>query len=136
ADVALCDEHNPTHIRGPSATQMHATVFGGIVLGLIGFFVVAGFAVGNTGPYEVTIVSSSTAPAGALALSFAVANVGENDGVADCRVTRDGVPRPDDLAFRSPRISAGQSVSIDKVAPGPPIDSVGYVPDAATVVCR
>ena len=49
--VALCAEHNPGRLRGPSATQMHATVFVGVVLGVIGFFVLARGAVSTSGPF-------------------------------------------------------------------------------------
>ena len=31
AGVGLCDEHNRGHLSGPSSTQMHATIFIGIV---------------------------------------------------------------------------------------------------------
>ena len=40
--VGLCDEHNRGHISGPSSTQMHATIFGGIVLGVLAFFLING----------------------------------------------------------------------------------------------
>ena len=45
AGVGLCDEHNRGHLSGPSSTQMHATIFGGIVLGVIAFFLLASLAV-------------------------------------------------------------------------------------------
>ena len=80
---------------------MHATIFGGIVLGVIGFFFLASLAVGTTGPYASAVTGSSAAPDGGVTLSFTVTNEGDAEGVADCRVTRDGVPRPDDLAFRT-----------------------------------
>ena len=135
AGVALCEEHNPQHISGPSATQMHATVFGGIAVGVIGLFVLFNFVTGNTGPYEAEVTSSREASAGGVALVFTVANEGDAEGIADCRVTRDGIPRPDDLAFRTERVPGGGSVSIEKVAPGPPAGSIGYVPDLVTVMC-
>ena len=114
---------------------MHATVLGGMVLGVIGFFVLAGQLVGTTGPYDARITSSSRVPGGGVALSFTVANVGSSDGVADCRVTRDGVPRPDDLAFRTEHVPAGGSVVVEKVAPAPPQGSVVYQVDQLTVDC-
>ena len=133
--VGLCDEHNPKHISGPSSTQMHATVFGGIVLGVIGLFLVARLAVGTTGPYAAEVIASSLDPDGGVALSFRVANEGDSEGIADCRITRDGVSRPDDLAFRTQRVPGGESVLIEKVVPGPPVGSVAYVPDLVSVIC-
>lgn len=131
----LCDEHNPTHISGPSPTQMHATIFGGIVLGVIAFFLLASFAVGTTGPYATEVSAASTDPSGGLALSFVVTNEGESEGVADCRVTRDGVPRPDDFAFRTDPVPGGESIVIEQVTPAPPESSSAYVPEKASVVC-
>src|SRR5687768_8333029 len=49
--VALCEQDNPAHIKGPSATQVHGT----IVLGLIGGFVLLAlllrFATVGVGPF-------------------------------------------------------------------------------------
>jgi hypothetical protein len=133
--VALCDEHNPKHLVGPSATQMHATVFGGIALGVVGLFLLFNLLASSTGPYEAEVTSREPWRAGAVSLAFTVLNAGETEGVADCRVTRDGIPRPDDLAFRTPRVPAGGSVAIEKVTPAPLPESVHYDLDSLTVVC-
>ena len=61
AGEGLCDEHNPRHLRGPSSTQMHATVFGGIVLGVVGFFVLARLAVGTSGPFTTEVLTATAA---------------------------------------------------------------------------
>ena len=66
---------------------------------------------------------------------FSIANEGETDGVADCRITRDGVPRPDDLAFRSPSLAAGESVTIERDLVPEPDSPVAYAADRLSIVC-
>lgn len=133
--VALCDDHNRGRLSGPSATQMHATVFGGIVLGVIGLLVLANLAVTSGGPYETAVTSVSAGPDGAVTLSFSLSNQGESESVADCRVTRDGVPRPDDFAFRTQAVPAGSSIQLERELAAPPEGSVGYDTETITVLC-
>ena len=131
----LCDKHNPNHISGPSSTQMHATVFGGIVLGVIGFFVLAGLVVGTTGPYAAEVLAASVDADGNIAISYAVTNEGESSGVADCRVTRDGVPRPQDLAFRTAPVPAGETMTFERDISPRPGGVVAYDTEAMSVIC-
>jgi hypothetical protein len=135
AGEGLCDEHNPRHLRGPSATQMHATVFGGIALGVVGFFVLARLAVGTSGPFTTEILTTTAAGSGGAAVVFSITNEGGTDGVADCRITRDGVPRPDDVAFRSPSLPAGGSVTIERDLVPEPDSPVTYAADRLSIVC-
>ena len=133
--VGLCDEHNKGHLSGPSSTQMHATIFGGIVLGVIGFFLLASLAVARTGPYASDVGTTGAGPDGSVTLSFTVTNEGDAPGVADCRVTRDGVPRPDDQTFRTGTVLAGETVTLKRVLLAPSEDAVGYDTEAITVIC-
>ena len=126
AGVALCDDHNPSRLRGPSATQMHATVFLGVVIGVVGFLVLARGAVSTSGPFPAAVTAAVPAEAGSLAVSFDVTNEGSADAMADCRFTRDGVPRPDDIAFRSPSLPAGETVSLERVIVSDPDSYVAY----------
>jgi hypothetical protein len=135
AGVALCEEHNPGRLRGPSATQMHATVFVGVVLGVVGFLVLARGAVSTSGPFPAAVTAAVPDVAGALAVTFEVANEGTSEAIADCRFTRDGVPRPDDVAFRSPRLPAGETVTLERVLPPDPDSFVAYDAARLTVVC-
>lgn len=132
--VGLCEEHNQGKLAGPSATQMHATIFVGIVIGVIGFFLLASLAVTTSGPFASVVTSAAGGPDGTVSLVFTVTNDGEEEGVADCRVTRDGVPRPEDLAFRTEALLGGESVTLERdlTAPeaGPPYDL-----EALTVAC-
>ena len=133
--VGLCDAHNRGHVSGPSATQMHATIFIGIAAAVVGLLVFAGLAVTTTGPFAAAVTSTAAGPEGAVSLAFSVTNEGDSDGVADCRVTRDGVPRPDDLAFRTESLPAGQTVTFQRELAAPPEGSIAYDLEAITVIC-
>jgi hypothetical protein len=136
AGVALCDEHNPSRLRGPSATQMHATVFVGLVIGVVGFFILARGAVSTSGPFPAAVTAAVPGEAGALSVMFDVTNEGVADAMADCRFTRDGVPRPDDVAFRSPRLPAGQTVSMERVLVSDPDSLVAYDTERLSLICK
>jgi hypothetical protein len=135
AGVGLCAEHNPHRLKGPSSTQMHATVFGGIVIGVVGFFILARLATGSAGPFESRILASAADGAGGVAVTFTITNAGTTEGAADCRVTRDGVPRPDDVAIRSPILAAGETVTFERQLTKDSGDPVGYIADALNVIC-
>ena len=132
--VGLCDEHNKGKISGPSPTQMHATIFIGIVVGVIGFFFIASLAVTTTGPFASAVTSATGGPDGSVSLVYSVTNEGDDEGVADCRVTRDGVPRPEDLAFRTEALPGGETVSFERVLAAPDV-APGYDPESLTVDC-
>lgn len=136
AGEGLCDEHNPRQLQGPSSTQMHATVFGGIVLGVVGFFLLARLAVGTGGPFPTEVLTAAPLGAGGVAVVFTVTNGGESAGVADCRVTRDGVPRPDDLAFRSPSLANGETVTIERELVQAPDSPVAYAAESVSIICE
>jgi hypothetical protein len=114
---------------------MHATVFIGIVIGVVGFFILARLATGSAGPFATRVLTSTADGAGGVALTFSITNAGASEGAADCRVTRDGVPRPDDVALRSPVLAAGESVTFDRLLSKSPGDPVGYLDDAVSVIC-
>ncbi len=132
--VGLCDEHNQGKLAGPSSTQMHATIFIGIVIGVIGFFLIASLAVTPTGPFASSVTNAAGGPDGTVSLVFTVTNEGDEDGIADCRVTRDGVPRPEDLAFRTQALTGGETVTIEREL-APPEVAPAYDLEALTVEC-
>jgi hypothetical protein len=134
--VALCDEHNPHQLRGPSATQMHATVFVGIVLGVIGLFVLFRLAQSDAGPFTAQVTSAAGGQAGAISVAFDVTNGGGSSGYADCRFTRDGVPRPDDVAFRTPLLAGGETISVQRDLVPAAENGVAYVPGLLSVICQ
>jgi hypothetical protein len=114
---------------------MHATVFIGVAAGVLGFFVLARLAIGSAGPFVTRILTSSADGAGGVAVTFSITNDGTSEGAADCRVTRDGVPRPDDLALRSPVLAAGETVTFDRLLSKGSGDPIGYIADAVSVIC-
>jgi hypothetical protein len=113
---------------------MHATIFIGIVIGVVGLFLLANLAVTTTGPYASAVSSATGGPDGTVSLVFTVTNEGEEDGVADCRVTRDGVPRPEDLAFRTQALPGGETVSFERELMAPQV-APAYDLESLTVDC-
>jgi hypothetical protein len=116
---------------------MHATVFVGIVLGVVGLFVLFRLMMSSAGPFSTEVTSAASAGgAGAVAIAFRITNEGDTEGRADCRFTRDGVPRPDDVAFRSPAVAGGQTIALERELIPDPGSPVAYVPEAVSVICQ
>jgi hypothetical protein len=135
AGVALCPTHNPGKVRGPSSTQMHATILGGVLVGVVGFLLLMSLSSGTGAPFRVEMLGAGADASGGVALAFAIVNEAETSRVADCRVTRDGVPRPDDLAFRTARLEPAERVLVEKVVPPVQPDSAAYDLDRLSVAC-
>ena len=114
---------------------MHATILVGVLAGVVGFLVLMGLAAGPDDPFAVQLLGAGASADGGVALAFSILNEADIDRVADCRITRDGVPRPDDLAFRTQRLPPREAVLIERSAPAPGAASVAYVTDQLTVVC-
>ena len=133
--IALCDACNPGKVKGPSATQLHATILGGVVLGGIFLLLIWKFMVGAGGPYAATLAETTMNADGGPSIVVTITNTGKQSGVANCRVTRDGAPRPDDPTYRTDRIEPGQSVSIERIVPPPPVTSPAYEIDRMSVIC-
>jgi len=131
----VCATCNPGKVKGPSATQLHGTLFLGVVLGAIVLLVGWRFAVGQGGPYTATVVARSMNPDGAPAVTITVANTGERSGVANCRVTRDGAPRPDDPTYRTERIEPGAAFTFARTVPAPPVSAAAYDLERLSVLC-
>ncbi len=133
-DVSLCDADNPGRIKAPSATQLHATILGGVVLGIVLLLVLLRLAVDTSGPFAVGIGGHVVLDDGAVQVALNVTNDGDHDGVATCRITRDGTPRPDDLAFRTELMTPGETVTLTRTVPAP--DGGGALdPGLMTVIC-
>ena len=133
--VALCDDDNPGRIKGPSATQVHGTILAGVIVGAIAFLLLARLAVGAGGPYEATIVGRASLASGAAEVAIEVSNTGSSEGIATCRVTRDGGPRPDDVAFRTERIAPGAKIRLTRVLPVPAEGTAPYDLPRMTALC-
>jgi hypothetical protein len=131
--VSLCDADNPGKIAAPSATQMHGTILVGVILAAVGFLLLARLLVGSGGPFQASIIGRATLPDGGTEVAIRVANQGSSDGIATCRVTRDGTPRQDDLSFRTERIAAGASLELTRTLPA--VARPPYDPSRMTAVC-
>ena len=132
--VALCDADNPGRVKSPSATQLHATILGGVVLGVVFLLVLLRFAVDQNGPYDSSVAGHIVLADGGVQVAVNVTNTGDTDGIATCRITRDGTPRPDDLAFRTERVPAGATVTVTRTVPAP-AGAGALVPERMTVIC-
>ncbi len=135
AGVAICSDCNPGKVKGPSPTQLHATILGGVALGVIGLFILWRFLSDPGGPYTATITERAIAGDGAPTIAVVVANTGERGGRATCRVTRDGAPRPDDPTYRTERIEPGEHFDFSRTVPAPPVTSPAYDLERMTVIC-
>jgi len=133
--VSLCNACNPGRIKGPSATQLHATILGGVILGAIVLLIGWHFAVGQGGPYTGTIVARAMNPDGGPTVTITVSNGGTRSGVANCRVTRDGAPRPDDPTYRPDRLDPGAFTSFTRTLPAPAETVAAYDLPRMTVIC-
>ena|SRR5687768_4280042 len=134
--VALCEQDNPAHIKGPSATQVHGT----IVLGLIGGFVLLAlllrFATVGVGPFGAAVTGIATRPDGGLEVVVRVTNDGSRESAASCRVSSTGAPDPTDLVFFTQLIPAGESRDITSLVPAPAAGGPALPPNGVTVRCN
>ena len=135
AGVAVCSDCNPGKVKGPSTTQLHATILGGVAIGVIGLFILWRFMTDPGGPYTATITDRAIAGDGAPSITVVVANTGERGGRVTCRVTRDGAPRPDDPTYRTERIEPGASYDFSRQVPAPPVTSPAYDLERMSVIC-
>ena len=61
---AMCERCNPLGLKEPAPSQAHATVFIGIIAGVVLLAIVAKLMVSNVGPFEGSITGVTSAPAG------------------------------------------------------------------------
>jgi hypothetical protein len=101
-----------------AASQVHGTVFIGVVLAIVVLALVARLAITGIGPFS-PIVAGITPDGDALAITLAVTNHGSSAGRTTCRLTdpadRNGGPGAFVL---SPEIEPGQTVAFTKRVTG------------------
>jgi hypothetical protein len=132
--VSLCEADNPGHIKAPSAMQVHGTVLLAVSIGVAGFMLLAQLTIRHAGPFVATLTGSATQPDGTVAVTLMIENQGSSDSFANCRVTRDGAPRSDDLALRTPSVPANSSITITRTLPVT-VEPPPYDPTRLTVSC-
>jgi hypothetical protein len=130
-DVGLCDECNPLGLADSASSQVHGTVFLGIVLAVVLMAVAARFAVGGGGPFHASLVDVQAAGTG-LSLTIEIRNAGTLGGAATCHISD---PRAEGRsltsAVRSPRIEAGQTARFSAQ-----IQNFGASPRPLAVTCE
>jgi hypothetical protein len=107
--VALCEQDNPGHIKGPSATQVHGTIAVGVIAGFIGFILLLTLTTRGAGQFDAGVTGTAMQADGALELVLSVTNTGTQASAASCRVMLGGMPNANDIVFFSQPIPAGQT---------------------------
>jgi hypothetical protein len=133
--VSMCEADNPGRITTPSANQLHATILMGVVVGFIGFFLLMRVAVSQGGPYSATIAGRATTADGGLSVAVTIVNRGTNEGIATCRITRDGSSRPDDVTFRTERLAPGATTTLTRDVPPPTEKQPPFLVDRVSALC-
>ena len=113
---AMCERCNPLGLKEPAPSQAHATVFIGIIAGVVLLAVVAKLMVSSVGPFEGSITGVSSAPAG-LRLSLTVTNGGSSAGSTTCRISdpsNRGIG-PETAIVSSPIVQPGETLSFEAV---------------------
>ena len=131
----MCEADNPGRIKAPSANQLHATILMGVVLGFVGFFLLMRIAVSQGGPYSATIEGRATTAGGGLSVAITVVNTGSREGIATCRITRDGSSRPDDVTFRTERLAPGATATLTRDVPAPTEKQPPFLVDRVSAIC-
>jgi hypothetical protein len=122
--VALCDDDNPGHIKGPSATQVHGTVAIGLIAGFLLLFVVFTRLTtpAASGQLGAIIPTYTTLADGSTQLVVRVTNNSPAAAAANCRVQRGGSVGAGDLEFFTEPIPPGETREYTKIMPPPAAD--------------
>jgi predicted nucleic acid-binding Zn ribbon protein len=127
----MCEHCNPLGLKGPAASQAHATVFLAIGAAVVFLAVAAHLALANVGPFTSRITAVATAPAG-LQVTIAITNAGSSAGRTTCRVTDPAIRGigPEAAYVQSPMVDAGATATFDVV-----VVSLGTAPKTLSVSC-
>ena len=134
--VALCEQDNPAHIKGPSATQVHGTIVFGVIGGFVLLALLLRFATVGVGPFGAAVTGVATQRDGGLEIVVRVTNDGSRESAASCRVSSSGAPEASDLVFFTQLIPAGGSLDITRLVPAPAAGGPALAPSGLTVRCN
>ncbi|MDH5243891.1 MAG: MMPL family transporter [Chloroflexota bacterium] len=113
--VGLCERCNPLGLRDASASQVHGTVFIGVVIAFVLLALVARAAVTGVGPFPAVLDSVAPA-AGGLEVTISVTNGGSAASQTTCRLTTAANRGGDASAFvLSPNLEPGQTTTFTRV---------------------
>lgn len=131
-DVALCERCNPLGLPQPASSQVHGTVFVGIVIAVIGLAILGRLALSGVGPFTGRIAETVSAPLG-LSVTLTVTNEGSASGQTTCRISDpaqgSGVG-PTAAYITSPVIAAGQTLTFSRT-----ITELGSVRRLLAIAC-
>lgn len=114
-DVGLCERCNPLGLKDSSASQVHGTVFIGVLVAVVGLALVGRLTLAGIGPFQSTIVGA-VADGPGLAITLSVTNQGTAAGQTTCRLTDPLDRNGGGSAFLlSPRIEPGATVTFTKI---------------------
>lgn len=127
--VGLCETCNPLGLRDSASSQVHGSVFIGVVVAVIGLALIARLAVAGVGPFNATVDAVAPA-AGGLAITVTVRNDGQAAAQTTCQV------RGEDASGRSaivlsPRLEPGESRTFQRT-----ITELGTTVRPLTIACR
>ena len=113
-DVGLCERCNPLGLKDSSASQVHGTVFIGVLVAVVGLALLGRLTLAGVGPFEGTVVGAVPAGAG-LTVTLSVTNHGTAVGQTTCRLTDPQDRSGGGAAFvLSPRIDPGSAATFTK----------------------
>ena len=113
-DVGLCERCNPLGLKDSSASQVHGTVFIGVLVAVAGLALLGRLTLAGIGPFQSSVVSSVPDGTG-LAITLTVTNQGTATGQTTCRLTDPQDRNGGGSAFLlSPRIDPGATVTFTK----------------------
>ena len=132
ADAGLCELCNPLELAQPSATQMHGIAAVGILAFIAILAVFARLVLVGTGPFAGEVTGVAPAPGG-LYVTLAVANEGSNASATTCRIN-EASPKFGATAevVQTPRIGAGESISVTTVVTRFGTEPIGLVASCGT----
>jgi predicted nucleic acid-binding Zn ribbon protein len=110
-DTAMCERCNPLGLSQPATSQVHGTVFLGIILAVVVMAVAGRVALQGVGPFSASVASVSSS-AGGLSVTLRVRNDGTNAGSTTCRIT-DATPGagPRTAFVLSPNLEPGETAT-------------------------
>lgn len=127
--VGLCELCNPLGLRDSASSQVHGSVFIGVVVAVIGLAVFARMAVAGVGPFQ-SGVDAVGATTGGLAVTVTVRNDGAAAGQTTCQVTRDDGAGGSAIVL-TPRLDPGESQTFQRT-----ITELGTTVRPLAISCR
>jgi len=114
-DRGLCEECNPLGLKDSASSQVHGTVFVGVLVAVVLLALVARLAVSGIGPFPADLVYATPEGDG-LSVTLQVTNNGSAAGQTTCRLY-DRSPRSSGASaiVQSPVVEPGHTVSFSRL---------------------